>query len=368
MIQKVIFLLFIPLFGIQAAKWPKFKWEQIDPVKANINYVELYDIQKYVFDKNSGYQTNSLLIVKDGKLVFDRYEEGFDFMKPQKLWSISKSVVNAVIGVAIQNEKINLNDKISSLYPELSKTPSLKNLAVKDLLHMSSGIAWNEGYENDILKSNVLAQLYGAGKKDMATYVASLSSACNAGSCFNYSSGDTNLLLGYLKKSLGEDVYADYPWKYLFRKIGARSAVWERDKSGTFVGSSYVYMTLRDLAKLGQLYLEGGRVNAEQLIHRDYIKWSLTTAPSLSKASADQKTYGASWWLNMPVNDKAPRPYPDLPEDAFFALGHWGQVMAIIPSEKLIVIRTGVDKKEKIDLNKMVSMILNATRSEGDLQ
>ena len=289
------------------ANWPDGRWEKQDPEKAGFDYLKLYEMQKYVFAKDQGFETDGLVIIRNGRLVFERYENGYAFDKPHRIWSISKSVSNAVVGAAIKSGHIRLKDLIASQYPEMAKHEWKRKISVKNLLHMSSGLKWVEGYENRIANSDVLKILYGDEYKDMADYVSRLPAKCQPDECFNYSSGETNLLMGYLKKVLGEN-YNLFPWTHLFYKIGITSATWEQDGSGTFVGSSFVLMTPRDLAKFGLLYLRGGKTNTEQVIPRKFIDWSLQLAPAFNRtelpADRNKNGFGAHWWLNSEIPRK----------------------------------------------------------------
>lgn len=346
------------------APWPEASWEKQDPSKAGFDYLKIYEAQKYVFAKDQGFDTNALLIIRNGRLIYEKYENGYSFDKPHRLWSISKSVTNALVGATIQDQKLRLKDLIAAQYPEMAKHEWKRKITVGNLLQMSSGLDWNEGYEDNISGSDVLKALYGEKNSDIASFVASLEPRCQVDVCFNYSSGETNLLMGYLKKSMGES-YGLYPWTHLFYKLGITTATWEQDQSGTFIGSSYVYMTPRDLARIGLLYLREGKTDREQIIPSKFIHWSLQLAPAFRKTKLlpdqDNKGYGAGWWLNQEIEAKnLPRPYPNVPNNAFFGLGHWGQVLAVLPSHNMIIVRHGNDRKGKIDVNKMVSMVIQA--------
>ena len=123
---------------------------------------------------------------------------------------------------------------------------------------MRSGIDFNEAYEFAPLFSSVLAMLYTRGRADMAAFAAAQPMAAEAGTVWRYKSGDSLILAAALRDLVGADRYPDYPWTALFDRIGVTSAVWERDAAGTFVGSSYLYLTPRDLARIGLLYLRDG--------------------------------------------------------------------------------------------------------------
>jgi CubicO group peptidase (beta-lactamase class C family) len=131
-----------------------------------------------------------------------------------------------------------------------------------------------------------------------------------------------------------------FPRRELFDKIGMSTAVLEPDESGTFVGSSYLYASARDWARLGLLLLNDGVWEGERLLPEGWVAWS--TTPTLQSPGG---SYGAHIWLDpRGIDASAGAQPPFLPEDAFFALGHDGQSLTIIPSRKLVVIRLGITK------------------------
>ena len=128
-----------------------------------------------------------------------------------------------------------------------------------------------------------------------------------------------------------------------------RSAVFEVDASGTFVGSSYLYATLRDYARFGLLYLNNGNWQGEQILPEDWVEYTTTAA------SGSDGIYGAFFWLN-----KAGTDYPDAPRDMYSCRGHDGQFIYIIPSKELVIVRTGFSKEGEFDQNGFVAAIVDA--------
>jgi hypothetical protein len=157
---------------------------------------------------------------------------------------------------------------------------------------------------------------------------------------FSYSSGNSNILSRIIRHIVGERDYAAFPYQALFRKLNMRSILLEPDASGTFIGSSYSYATARDFARFGLLYLNNGVWNSEQLLPANWV--TETVQPS----EADKlKQYGYQFWLNGFKETKlTQRLFPDVPADMFYAAGFGGQNVFIIPSKKLVVVRTGLRK------------------------
>ena len=334
-------------------------YAQVQAIEDNSN--DKFDsLLDYTFSTSAKHKTDGLVVISKGKLVLEKYENGYQRDSLHLLWSVSKSVTSLLTGVLVKEGRLSLDEKISTFYPELGE------VTIKNLLQMSSGISWNEGYEGNPLNSNVIQMLYTSGHKDMAHYTSKVKINSLPDEVFKYSSGETNLLMGYIKKKVNDDKsYSSLPWVKIFSPLGIEEAVWERDASGTFVGSSYLYLRPRDLALIGQLYLQNGRFKGEQLITPQWVEFSRTMAPSFGKTilegTSNNESYGAMWWLNLPSAQKnTPRPYPNAPEDLYMALGHHGQMLAIIPSLDLIVVRTAEDKSVGIDKDKFFKLLISS--------
>lgn len=319
--------------------------------------------ESFVFDEQSGHRTHSLVILKGGKIVFERHRPGFTPRTAQQVWSISKSVSGLLIGLAIEDKLLSAEDSLQKFFPEASR-----DVTINHLLNMTSGLEWNEGYEYNPIGSDVIRMLYTANYSDMASYAAHKPLEYPVATHFKYSSGTTNILMGILARATGPGDYAQYPWRRFFDPLEITSATWERDGKGTFVGSSYLYISPADLAKIGNLFLSQGQYKGKQIVPLKWLERSKTLSPffeaSLEKdQSLEGLAYSTQWWLNAPLKraDGTLSPHhPDLPTDAILALGHWGQMMVIIPSHKVVLVRTGADKRAGIDRNKFFDLFMRA--------
>ncbi|PYB87569.1 serine hydrolase [Pseudomonas koreensis] len=352
-----LFLLLISL-TVRAEQWPGEQW----PIAPQITGPAVEALESYAFAPRNdatreGIRTDALLIVHDGQIIYERYAAPTTAQTPHLTWSISKSLLATVLGVAYGEGRFKLDDPALKFYPALDKHPAI---TLGHLLNWASGLDWQEDYEYAPLKSSVVAMLYTRGHRDMAAFTAAHDSYAAAGQAFRYSSGDSNLLAAALKTMVGPERYADYPWTALFEPLGIRHAVWESDASGTFVASSYAYLTARDLARVGLLMARGGRWNDRQLLPEDWVAFNLKPF-AVYKAQQDEAVPGGHWWLNRPV-DGAPSPWPDAPPDTFAALGHWGQALYVMPSEKLVIVRYGDDRDGSYKHNELLKRVLQAVR------
>ncbi len=326
-------------------------------------------LESYAFNKEAKFQTDGLLIVKDGQVIFEKYAHGFTQDKPHLLWSVSKSFASALIGIATKKGILSTETLAHTLEPLLNR-PKASTIRVKDLLQMSSGIDWNEGYEGNPLTSNVVPMLYLEGQRDMARYTADQKIKTSPGERFNYSSGETNLLCHLLRRAIKDDErYHNFPWDELFAPLGITSATWERDGAGNFVCSSYLYMTPRDAARFGELYLKDGIWEGEEILPRGWVAATGEIAPAFLKTKlkgfADRESYGLGWWLNhdLPTKELI-RPFPSAPENTLLAEGHHGQLVVVIPDLNAVIVRTGEDKDEKIDTDTLLKLSLELIKKE----
>jgi CubicO group peptidase (beta-lactamase class C family) len=276
----------------------------------------------------------AVVVVHNGRIVGERYGPGFSAETPLLGWSMTKTVTSAIVGTLIREEQLALDQ--TSLFEEWS-IDRRDEISLADLMSMSSGLEFNEDY-GDV--TDVTRMLY--LEPDMAGFAASKPLADGIGEVFSYSSG-TSVMIARIWQDLFDDEAAALAWprKALFAPLGMDSAVMETDARGTFVGSSYVYATARDWARFGQFLLQEGVWNGRQILPEGYTAWMRDPAPT---APDD---YGRGQvWLHGPTAGTPEGEDPDagfdLPDDAFWMLGHDGQTVAIVPSKNLVVVRLGL--------------------------
>ncbi len=274
----------------------------------------------------------AVIVVKNGRIVGERYGEGFTLKTPLLGWSMTKSVNAAIVGTAIKAGKLSL-DK-APVFPSWAED-SRAAIKVADLMAMSSGLEFNEEY-GDV--TDVTRMLY--LEPDMAGFAEDKPAVSAPGTLFNYSSGTAVMLSRAWQDALGADALA-WPRHALFEPIGMTSAVLETDARGTFVGSSYLYATARDWARFGLFIEQNGVWNDTRILPEGFVDMMR------AEAAAAKGEYGQGQvWLHGPDAGTPPGEDPDkgfdLPADAFWFLGHDGQSTAVIPSQRLVVVRLGL--------------------------
>lgn len=347
-----------------SASWP-VKLETSEAKRGAIEALETFAFTLTGTDgERLGLRTDSLLIIKKGVIIYERYARGFDAEKPHLSWSVAKSLTSALIGVAVQRGALALTDSICRFVPEAEDSGHCA-ITVKDLITFSSGMKWQEEYENQTYQvSSVISMLYGSGHKDQLAHILSHPVMGAPGTTWSYSTADAQLASLVARRALEVRDGKDAFWTLLFDRIGLSKLVFEEDGQGMPQGGSSLYATPRDFAKFGFLFLNDGCWNGERLLPEGWVTASTTPSEAyLATLPAEPRPSGYSWWLNrsLPAQSRA-RPFPAVPEDAYLASGHWGQRIIVVPSEDLLVLRFGDDRKATIDNDELISRAIEVAR------
>ena len=284
----------------------------------------------------------AFVVLHEGKVVAERYREGLDARTRLLSWSMAKSFTNALAGVMCGDGLVDVFAPTG--IPEWQGDERAA-ITLNDLMQMQSGLQWNEDYGN---RSDVNLMLH--REKDMGLFAIDKPLEHKPGTFWYYSSGSTNIVMRYLRGKFASDMeFLTYYRERVFAPLGIRNAVFEPDMSGTPVGSSYLYITAREFASFGQLYLGDGVFQGRRILPEGWVEYSVTPA------SASNDGYGAFFWLNK---DKF---WPDIPEDMFNCQGHDGQEIFIIPSKDLVVVVLGYSPKPDrvVDWNALVKDIIS---------
>ena len=283
-------------------------------------------------------RTRAVVVVYQGRIIAEQYAPGFSRDMPLLGWSMTKSVTHALAGILVAQGKLSLED--NELLPAWRAADDpRRGITLENLLHMESGLEFAEEYGNPL--EDVTYMLVGTG--DAATYAAEKPLEAAPGSRWAYSSGTTNIITRIFREAIGgtDADYFAFPSTALFDRIGMRSAVIEPDAAGTFIGSSFMYATARDWARFGLLYLHDGVWEGERILPEGWVAYARTPAPT-----APSGVFGAHFWLGVPrPYASRSEPRPELPADAFHMAGHEGQLVSVIPSRELVVVRLGLSRE-----------------------
>jgi CubicO group peptidase (beta-lactamase class C family) len=278
--------------------------------------------------------TKALLVVCNNKIVAEKYAPGYNQNSMLLGWSMAKSVTGALVGILVKQCK--LHPELPAPVAEWQQAKDdRKQIHLEHLLQQTSGLNFRENYAS---YSNATNMLFNKG--DMAGYTESISLKLKPGTEFYYSSGNSNILSGIVRSTVGEKDYHSFPYKELFHKLGMYHTLMEPDASGTFVGSSYIWASARDYARFGMLYLNDGVWEGQRILPEGWVKKSITPPPANR-----MKNYGYQFWVNGFIDKQFSRKeFLKVPDDLFYADGFGGQRIYIIPSKQLVAVRLGLNK------------------------
>ena len=275
--------------------------------------------------------TKAVVIVRKGRIIAERYAPGYGVDTPMLGWSMTKSVINALIGILVHEGRLTVEQPAP--VPEWRDRNDPRHaITIDHLMRMTSGLAVEETDSGFDPATHMLYL-----ENDMAAFAQGVGLNAPPGSRWQYTSGNTLILSRIIRDAVGghaSDVLC-FARRELFEPLGMRNVTLEFDAVGTPIGATYMLASARDWARFGMLYLEDGTVDGRRILPEGWVRYSTTSTLG--------KRYGAGWWTNRGAGGAAThRVRPDLPADSFFASGALGQRVVVIPSEKLVIVRLGV--------------------------
>lgn len=278
-------------------------------------------------------RTRAVLVVKNGRLIAERYAPGFDATMPMYGASMSKTVTGALVGILVSRGLIDLKAP-ARIARWQAPDDARRKITFGNLLQMSSGLRWSENAGDPF--GDLVTLIFRSA--DAAAYAEDRKLVHPPGTHFAYDTGTSVIVSRILLTALGGDraAYLALPRTALFDPAGMQSAVMEPDAAGTLVGSSHVHATARDWARFGELYrLDGKRPDGVRVLPQGWVAYSTAPGP------ATQGRYGAHIWLNREGPNGQPRRRPSLPDDTMLMNGQFGQLVAVIPSRGVTIVRLG---------------------------
>jgi CubicO group peptidase (beta-lactamase class C family) len=290
--------------------------------------------------KTYGGNTWGVIVVKDGKIIAERYDQDFGIHIGHQTHSAAKSFASSMVGIA--TSKYRLDIKRPGALSEWRKAGDPRGrITVEHLLHMSSGL-YGEGGGSP--QSDIYYQGATVEGRAATNHVDS-----PPGTRFLYNPPDTMLLMRAVRQAVNDDQkFLAYPFQELFWKIGMTRTTTSSDWNGDFLMSGQTYSTARDFARFGMLYLADGVWNGERILPEGWTKYVATPGPV--QPSGDGPRYGAQFWL---YGGQA-----GLPSDAYSPNGGQGQYAMIIPSRNIVVVRRGIDEAAGFQIAKFAADVL----------
>jgi CubicO group peptidase (beta-lactamase class C family) len=264
----------------------------------------------------------SLLVQHHGQVISEHYWRGFAATSHQNVYSITKSVTSALVGLALADGKLTLTDTLAQWFPEMGFAPGAHaaSVTVQHLLTMTAGF-------EEV-----------GGRTESADPTAALlrrAPAAAPGEKFRYANEDLDILVAVVERAIGEPAL-DYAHRRLFAPLGiwrdvpksTRKRLWKTDRQGRIKGWRGLHLTTREMISFGQLYLHGGKWQAEQLLPQEFV--AASTTAQVQGGYPERVKYGYLWWVSV---DREGRP-------AFFSSGAGGQYIYVLPALDLVIAFT----------------------------
>jgi len=298
-------------------------------------------------------RTKAVVVVHDGSVIAERYASGVGVETPLLGFSMTKSVVNALLGILTQQGRISPSMPAPIAEWRGAADPR-REIEVEHLMRMTSGLALDEintGFD----PATQMVYLH----NDMAGFAAKAAIIAPPGTRWAYSSPSTQLLARIIRDIVGgpEQTLA-FAWRELFNPLGMRNVTLEFDATGTLQGSAYMLASARDWARFGLLYLNDGMIGGHRILPDEWVDFS-----AIATLGTD---YGAGFWTNRSEHEHAKgRVRSGIPRDALFALGDLGQRIVVLPSQHLVIVRLGDSVDPTGDLRgfeRLVKEVIAATK------
>jgi CubicO group peptidase (beta-lactamase class C family) len=319
------------LAATDAMAWPLGDAGAVQPLKKRKARAALDEVVATAFASD---RTTAVIVLKDGKIIAERYRADWTMHTPQRTWSVAKSLTATLVGRAVQKGLVDVNQPAPVPQWQGAGNPRAA-ISWNQLLRMNSGL-WTAG------PGNRTDEVYVGGAL-VAQTAAAMPLEHAPGSHFNYSNNDIMLAGLALSRTLAKDggrhAALAFPFTELLWPLGMTRTTPETDWQGDFVLSSQVWMTARDLARLALLYQNGGKIGGQQLLPTDWP--AFVEAATMTQPHGRPEGYGAGFWRwgGLGAHDGVSA----LPAGTYAMNGNRGQYAVIVPGRNIIVIRRGFD-------------------------
>ncbi len=305
---------------------PEWPWETVTPESQGIRSEDVTRMVEHI--EASNLSVHSVIVYRNGTIPVERYFKPYGASTSHNTKSTSKGVISTLVGIALREGFIgSLDEPALAYFPEYdAKDAGKLDITIRDLLTMSAGLKWRENDLNSMYTFFVSKRIAGRVLKQPLVDVP--------GSTFNYNTGLTHLLSVIVSRASGMSTL-EFAREYLFGPLDIQNVQWDTDRDGYHIGGSELFLTPRDMMKLGVLYLNNGTYEGEQIVPADWVRESTSTQVTGSFHGA-QVEYGYLWWLGIgnPLFT-----YLD-GENAFLAMGVRGQRILVLPERDTVVVIT----------------------------
>jgi CubicO group peptidase (beta-lactamase class C family) len=303
--------------------WPTDGWQSAPPQDHGMDMGTLDRLHQHI--ESNLPNLYSVLIVREGYIVYENYYEGFYAEFPFEVASVTKSITSALVGIALEKGYIeSLDQHVIEFFPEYEQLPlgnQITHITLRHILSMTSGFEWSE--EGTWLWPR---------EGDWMEFALKMDNIHTPGEVFTYNTPATHLLSGVLTKTTSMSE-AEFAQTHLFDPLGIAPPEWSTDPTGYTTGAHALNLTVRDMAKLGYLYLNNGLWDGQQVVPQEWIE--LSTQSHSGGGFPQYAQYGYLWWVTT-----------ERGHQAYFAAGYGGQYLYIIPDLDMVVVITSDTSQE----------------------
>lgn len=302
-------------------------WQNVSPERQGMDSLVFIDMLNDIQNEDLG--VHQLIVMRNSQIVLEQHIAPYNSNTMHAFKSATKSIASALVGIAISEGKISLDTTVYEVFPDAFEgvdDPRKKEITLENLLTMTPGFDLTD---DDIDNSDAIIE-YAVSDDWISKYMAH-TLAFNPGKKFRYFSPTTNLFTAMLTERVGGDLMA-YANEKLFEPLGIKDIYWQKGPMGYLRGGGGIYATPREMAKIGLLFMNGGRYNDQQIIDESWIKASTSNqiGDEFANYGAQQGIkYGYQWWVPS--------------EGSFMAVGWGGQTIFVMPELDVIVVKTGND-------------------------
>ena len=316
--------------------WPTTEWRSSSPEAQRMDAATLDAMFATIASERLG--VHGVVVVRNGYIVAESYYPPFTATTQHVQFSVTKSFTSTLVGIALDQEHLpDVESRVADLLGGdfVAGDERKSRLTLDDLLTMRAGLDWRESDE-------VIVAM--ARTRDWARTVLDLPMSGEPGERFNYCSGCSHVLSTIVQKSTGRSTQ-DFARTELLAPLGVVDYRWETDPRGLAIGGWGLWLTPRDMAKLGYLYLNGGRWEDRQIVSSEWVARATTARTD----AGDGWGYGYQWWVNPKLG-------------AYFARGRESQVICVVPAKSLVVVFTANMPDDRPVLRLIEEYVLPAAR------
>ncbi len=333
--------------------WPTKGWRTARPEEVGMNSEKLAKAIEYAADPR--HKTDGFAIIKNGYIVAEAYLGEFQKDTKHISHSMAKSFTSALVGIAIDKGLISgIDEKLCQYFAEwdCDDDGDIRNkISIRNAMTLTTGLKWHEDWVNFDPDTNDAMQMIYSQK--FLGYMLNREAIHEPGESFTYSTGDPMLLSGVIAKATGMNAL-EFAKKNLFQPMGISSVRWDSDSQGYTATFAMLYLTVRDYAKFGYLYLNKGKWEDKQIVSEKWVNTSTRTDPTVRMWDA----YGYLWHVNLPLRLGASD--SNIPADGYMAEGIMGQHIFIIPSKDLVIVKVANEQGTGMNPVEFLTLVLDA--------